>query len=66
MHPGLERQVDGARKCGPWEQVSAGAAPHDHIVQLYQDQDFLNSAVCRFIGAARACPKISPLTPLNA
>ena len=30
------------------------AAPHDHIVQLYQDQDFLNSAVCRFIGAGLA------------
>jgi hypothetical protein len=30
------------------------AAPHDHIVQLYQDQDFLSSAVCRYIGAGLA------------
>jgi hypothetical protein len=34
--------------------VVVGAAPHDHIVQLYQDQDFLNSAVCRFISAGLA------------
>jgi len=32
----------------------ADAAPGDHIVQLYQDQDFLNRAVCRFAGAALA------------
>src|SRR5215472_1054355 len=51
MHPDLERRVDGVRKCEPWEQVVADASPHDHIVQLYQDHDFLNSAVCRFIGA---------------
>jgi hypothetical protein len=34
--------------------VVADAAPRDHIVQLYQDQDFLNRAVCRFAGAALA------------
>lgn len=28
------------------------AGPRDHIVQLYQDQEFLNRAVCRFAGAA--------------
>jgi hypothetical protein len=54
MHPELERQVDGVRKSEPWEQVLGDASPHDHIVQLYQDQDFLNSAVCRFIGAGLA------------
>jgi hypothetical protein len=32
-----------------WDQVVAGPAPGDHIVQLYQDQEFLNSAVCRYI-----------------
>jgi hypothetical protein len=32
----------------------AAAAPCDHIVQLYQDQNFLNRAVCRFAGAALA------------
>lgn len=38
----------------PWARVVADAAPQDHIVQLYQDQDFLNRAVCRFAGAALA------------
>jgi len=37
-----------------WDLVVAEAAPSDHIVQLYQDQDFLNRAVCRFAGAALA------------
>ena len=37
-----------------WDRVVADAAPGDHIVQLYQDQDFLNSAVCRFVGAGLA------------
>ena len=36
----------------PWDRVVGNAAPCDHIVQLYQDQDFLNRAVCRFAGAA--------------
>ncbi|HTE40723.1 MAG TPA: MEDS domain-containing protein, partial [Steroidobacteraceae bacterium] len=30
------------------------AGPRDHIVQLYQDQQFLNRAVCRFAAAAIA------------
>ena len=47
-------QVDGARKRQPWDRVVADAAPCDHIVQLYQDQNFLNRAVCRFAGAAIA------------
>ncbi len=38
----------------PWARVVADAAPRDHIVQLYQDQEFLNRAVCRFAGAALA------------
>jgi hypothetical protein len=38
----------------PWDLLVADAAPSDHIVQLYQDQDFLNRAVCRFAGAALA------------
>ena len=40
----------------PWDQVVADAAPSDHIVQLYQDQDFLNRAVCRFARAGIASP----------
>ena len=54
MDPELESQVDRLRRCDPWEQVVADASPHDHIVQLYQDHDFLNSAVCRYIGAGLA------------
>ena len=36
----------------PWSGLLASAAPRDHIVQLYQDQQFLNRAVCRFAAAA--------------
>jgi hypothetical protein len=35
-----------------WDGVVVDAGPRDHIVQLYQDQDFRNRAVCRFAGAA--------------
>jgi MEDS: MEthanogen/methylotroph, DcmR Sensory domain len=42
------------RKFEPWDRMVADAAPSDHIVQLYQDQDFLNRAVCRFAAAAPA------------
>jgi hypothetical protein len=50
----LGPQMDGVRKSEPWDRVVADATPCDHIVQLYQDQDFLNRAVCRFAGAALA------------
>ena len=43
---------DGNAACEPWDGVLANAAPREHVVQLYQDQDFLNRAVCRFAGAA--------------
>lgn len=39
-------------QCPHWDHVLSHAAPRDHVVQLYQDQDFLNRAVCRFAGAA--------------
>ncbi|MPZ34923.1 MAG: hypothetical protein GEV13_28760 [Rhodospirillales bacterium] len=45
---------DGGSDGEPWNHVLAHAAPRDHIVQLYQDQDFLNRAVCRFAAAALA------------
>src|SRR2546426_6934622 len=48
----LDPEADGVSE--PWDRVVADAAPRDHIVQLYQDQDFLNRAVCRFAGAALA------------
>ena len=38
----------------PWCGLLTGAAPRDHIVQLYQDQQFLNRAVCRFAASAIA------------
>lgn len=50
----LERNEDGVERSEPWDRVVADAAPSHHIVQLYQDQDFLNRAVCRFAGAALA------------
>ncbi len=37
-----------------WDRLVADAGPRDHIVQLYQDEDFLSRAVCRFAGAAIA------------
>lgn len=49
-----KRQCIGVSDREPWDRVVADAAPRDHIVQLYQDQDFLNRAVCRFAGAALA------------
>ncbi|MGZ3436574.1 MAG: MEDS domain-containing protein, partial [Gemmatimonadaceae bacterium] len=45
---------DSVTQREPWDLVVADAAPRDHIVQLYQDQEFLNRAVCRFAGAAIA------------
>jgi hypothetical protein len=43
--------VDGHE---PWWGLLANAAPRDHIVQLYQDEQFLSRAVCRFAAAALA------------
>jgi hypothetical protein len=36
----------------PWDGLLVAAGPRDHIVQLYQDQQFLNRAVCRFAAGA--------------
>src|ERR1700752_2097486 len=44
--------VAGQRE--PWDYLLTDAGPRDHIVQLYQDQHFLNRAVCRFAAAALA------------
>jgi hypothetical protein len=38
----------------PWERLLAEISPTDHIVQLYQDDEFLNNAVCCFAGAGLA------------
>jgi hypothetical protein len=53
----MNRELDGdaeGMKEQPWDRVIANAVPCNHIVQLYQDPDFLNRAVCRFAGAAIA------------
>jgi len=61
----LDHEPNGVSKREPWDRVVVDAAPRDHIVQLYQDQDFLNRAVCRFAGAAIANGKgLIPLTTL--
>ena len=49
-----DHDADDGRGPEPWDRVVADAGPCDHIVQLYQDEDFLNRAVCRFAGAALA------------
>ena len=49
MHSEIDRQ-----EYETWDRVVAHPAPGDHIVQLYQDRDFLNCAVCRFVGAGLA------------
>jgi DNA-binding NarL/FixJ family response regulator len=36
----------------PWCGLLDAAAPRDHIVQLYQDEQFLSRAVCRFAVSA--------------
>jgi hypothetical protein len=53
----MDRELDDdaeGMKEQPWDRVIANAVPCNHIVQLYQDPDFLNRAVCRFAGAAIA------------
>jgi len=54
MHPELDRPKDGLPKREAWDRLLSDAGPCDHIVQLYQDGDFLNRAVCRFAGGALA------------
>jgi hypothetical protein len=53
-HDGLRHMHGGSEEHEPWCGLLADAAPCDHIVQLYQDQQFLNRAVCRFAAAAIA------------
>jgi hypothetical protein len=55
---------DDARE--PWAGLLTRAAPRDHIVQLYQDEGFLNRAVCRFAAAALAHGEGMILVPTAA
>jgi len=50
----LSDEKGDSREHADWDRLLADAGPSDHVVQLYQDQDFLNRAVCRFAGAALA------------
>jgi hypothetical protein len=50
----------------PWDGLLVSAGPRDHIVQLYQDQQFLNRAVCRFAAAAIANGEGVILVPTEA
>jgi hypothetical protein len=54
MHGEFDHEAGGTTGSEPWDHLVANACPCDHIVQLYQDEDFLNRAVCRFAGAAIA------------
>ena len=53
-HGDLSHDGDASGEHREWDRLLAEAAPRDHVVQLYQDQDFLNRAVCRFAAAALA------------
>ena len=50
----------------PWQTLLTDAGPRDHIVQLYQDQEFLNRAVCRFAAGALANGEAIILVPTQA
>jgi CheY-like chemotaxis protein len=50
----------------PWCDLLEGAAPRDHIVQLYQDEQFLSRAVCRFAVSAINHGEGAILVPTSA
>jgi hypothetical protein len=55
MKTSVNHDPDGAPVARePWDGLLSAAGPRDHIVQLYQDQQFLNRAVCRFAAGAIA------------
>src|SRR3954453_16898090 len=57
---------DALQQQDPWAGLLASAGPRDHIVQLYQDQDFLNRAVRRFAAGAIANGEGVILVPTRA
>src|SRR5687768_18090465 len=68
MEAGLETMTSGdfLDAGEPWGGLLASAGPRDHIVQLYQDQEFLNRAVCRFAASAIANGEGVILVPTQA
>ena len=51
--PGIQADANG-QDSEEWAGLLASAGPRDHIVQLYQDEQFLSRAVCRFAASAIA------------
>jgi hypothetical protein len=49
----------------PWQRLLADISPTDHIVQLYQDDEFLSHAVCCFTGAGLANGDSVVLSPTS-
>src|SRR5436190_4406979 len=66
FHASGDRGVEGLDQREPWGGLLASAGPRDHIVQLYQDQQFLNRAVCRFAASAIANGEGVILVPTKA
>src|SRR3954465_656835 len=55
MKNGVNPPLDAALNSNEtWDGLLSSAGSRDHIVQLYQDQQFLNRAVCRFAAGAIA------------
>jgi hypothetical protein len=50
----------------PWGQLLEKSGPPDHIVQLYQDEEFLGRAVCRFAAGTLANGEGLILVPTQA
>src|SRR6185295_1260955 len=65
MRPAASPAIDG-RSEPPWHGLLEGASAPDHIVQLYQDEDFLSRAVCRFAASALAHGEGVILVPTQA
>jgi hypothetical protein len=66
-HPAIALENEGGLdQLEPWLGLLSSAGPRDHIVQLYQDQDFLNRAVCRFAAGAIANGEGIVLVPTAA
>lgn len=50
----MDEDVLLANQPEEWQSLLAKAAAPDHVVQLYQDEQFLSRAVCRFAASAIA------------
>lgn len=44
--PGARLRFEGAM-----DEISRSAAAHDHVVQFYEDEEFLSGTVCGYLGA---------------